>query len=119
MKRRTFLNKTKAEEFALDLFCRQNATEKPEDISLWMDTDRFGQPIYIVKWIPKKEVRITEPWMVRFYNELDAEFGYDCGTQTYMLGLEPAVAKSIARHKNKTTPDFICYFAEEEPQRFW
>ena len=63
----------------------------------------------------KNEERMTEPWMVRFYNESDA----DCRTQTYMLGLEPAVAKSIARHKNKTTPDFISYFAEEEPQRFW
>lgn len=61
--------------------------------------------------------RVSEYWMVRFYNELDGDFGYDPGPQTYMLGLEPAVAKSIARHKNKSTPSFIFYFAEEEPRR--
>lgn len=60
-----------------------------------------------------------EYWMVRFYNELDAVFGCDPGAGTYMLGLEAAVAKSIARHKNKVTPSFIYYYAEEEPQRFW
>lgn len=62
--------------------------------------------------------RTSEPWMILFYNELDAEFGCDTGAKTYMIGLDPAVAKSIARHKNKTTPDFIIYFAEEEPQRW-
>ena len=60
-----------------------------------------------------------EYWMVRFYNMLDADFGFDPGAGTYMHGLEPAVAKSIARHKNRTTPDFIFYYAEEEPRRFW
>ena len=61
---------------------------------------------------------MTEPWIVRFYNELDADFGCDPRAGTYMLGLEPAVAKSIARHKNKTTPAFIFYYAEEEPRRW-
>lgn len=61
---------------------------------------------------------MTEPWMVRFVNELDADFGYDCGPSTLVCGLDKAVAKSIARHKNKTTPDFVFYFAEEEPQRW-
>ena len=65
-----------------------------------------------------EEQRITEPWYITFYNELDAEFGYDCGEQTYMLGLEPAVAKSIARHLNKITPDFVSYYAQEEPTRY-
>ena len=59
-----------------------------------------------------------EYWLVRFYNMLDADFGYDCGAQVYMFGLEPAVAKSIARHKNRTTSDFIYYYAEEEPIRW-
>jgi hypothetical protein len=62
---------------------------------------------------------MTEPWMVRFYNELDADFGCDPGPSTFMLGLDPAVAKSIARHYNRCTPEFIFYFAEEEPRRFW
>lgn len=61
---------------------------------------------------------MTEPWYITFYNELDADFGYDCGAQTYMTGLEPAVAKSIARHLNKVTPDFISYYAQEEPRRY-
>ena len=61
--------------------------------------------------------RISEYWMVLFYNELDAGFGHDCGAKVYMNGLEPAVAKAIARNKNKNTPDFIYYYAEEEPQR--
>lgn len=60
---------------------------------------------------------MSEYWMVLFYNELDADFGYECGAAVYMHGLEPAVAKAIARHKNKTTPDFITYYAEEQPQR--
>ena len=38
-----------------------------------------------------------EYWMVQFYNELDAGFGYDPGPGTYMIGLEPCIAKSIAR----------------------
>ena len=59
-----------------------------------------------------------EYWMVQFYNELDAGFGYDPGPGTYMLGLEPCIAKSIARHMNKITPDFIFYFAIEEPRRW-
>lgn len=67
----------------------------------------------------KNTVRTTEPWMVRYYNELDAEFGYDAGEQTFKLGLEPAVAKSIARHMEKVTPEFIHYWAEEEPNRCW
>lgn len=60
---------------------------------------------------------MSEYWMIWFYNELDADFGYDCGAKPYMIGLEPAVAKSIARAKNKRTPDFIYYYAQEEPQR--
>ena len=62
---------------------------------------------------------MSEYWMVWVYNELDANFGYDPGAKTYMNGLEPAVAKSIARHMNKVSPEFISYYAEEEPQRFW
>ncbi|MBR0482415.1 MAG: hypothetical protein IJJ48_08085 [Firmicutes bacterium] len=62
---------------------------------------------------------MDEAWMVRFYNELDADFGYDCGAQTLMFNLTKAAAKSIARHLNKTTPDFVFYFAEPEPERWW
>lgn len=61
---------------------------------------------------------MTEYWRVLFYNEVDAEFGYDCGAQTYMFGLDPAVAKSIARHMNKVSPKFVSYWAEEEPRRW-
>ena len=63
--------------------------------------------------------RITDYWMVSCYNELDAEFGYDPGASTYAFGLEPAVAKSIAKHLNKLSPDFIHYEAHEEPRRYW
>lgn len=57
-------------------------------------------------------------WLVRYYNEADAEFGYDCGPQTLAIVSDRATAKSIARHMNKTAPSFITYFAEEEPQRW-
>lgn len=57
-----------------------------------------------------------EHWAIYYYNELDAEFGYDAGTQVYKNGLEKAVAKSICRHLNKTTPDFIEYYAQEDPR---
>ena len=60
----------------------------------------------------------SEYWMVWFYNPIDAEFGFDPGATAYMNGLEPAVAKSIARHMNKV--DRVCsYWAEEEPRRWW
>ena len=59
-----------------------------------------------------------EYWMIWCYNELDADFGYDCGAQPFMNGLDKATAKSIARHKIKTTPDFCGYYAQEEPQRW-
>lgn len=53
------------------------------------------------------------------YNELDAEFGHDIKPTPYKIGLEPAVAKSIARHLEKTTPEFIHCWTEEEPKRYW
>lgn len=62
---------------------------------------------------------MNEAWMVRFYNELDADFGCDYyGARTVMFNLTKAAAKSIARHLNKTTPDFVFYFAEPEPERW-
>ena len=61
---------------------------------------------------------MNEAWMVGFYNELDADFGYDCGPQILEGNLTKAAAKSIARHLNKTTPDFVFYFAEPEPERW-
>lgn len=57
-------------------------------------------------------------WLVRFYNELDADFGYDPGPGTYGIYGDRATAKSIARHLNKKAPDFIFYFAEPEPRRW-
>ena len=60
---------------------------------------------------------MSEYWMIWYYNELDAGFGYDPGASVYMHGLDKAVAKSIARHMNKVMPDFCIYYAEEEPQR--
>ena len=59
-----------------------------------------------------------EYWLVRFYNELDADFGYDPGPGIYMFGLTKAEAKSIARHLNKKAPSFMSYYAQEEPQRW-
>lgn len=57
-------------------------------------------------------------YMVRYYNEADAEFGYDPGVQTLHFNLERSVAKSIARHYDKNTPDFVRYWAESEPKRY-
>lgn len=59
-----------------------------------------------------------EFWLVWFYNELDADFGYDCGAQVAYHATDKATAKSIARHLNKITPDFISYWAESEPWRW-
>ena len=53
-------------------------------------------------------------WAVWCYNQADAQFGYDPGPVVYIHGLEPAVAKSIARHMNKKAPKFITYFAESQ-----
>lgn len=61
--------------------------------------------------------RVTEPWAVTYYSFIDTAFGYDAGVQVLMRGLEPAVAKSIARHKNKTGEKYgVAYYAEEESQ---
>lgn len=62
---------------------------------------------------------MSEFWVIYCYNEIDSEFGYECGAQIYKHGLEPAVAKSIVRHMNKISPWFISYWAEEEPRRYW
>lgn len=61
---------------------------------------------------------MNEAWMVRCYNELDADFGYDPGVITVESNLTKAAAKSIARHYEKTTPDFVHYWAEGEPERW-
>jgi len=58
-------------------------------------------------------------YMIMFYNDLDGDFGYDPGPQTYDTNLNKSVAKSIARHLNRTTPDFITYWVEPEPIRYW
>ena len=63
--------------------------------------------------------KVTECWMVTYYNELDAEFGYDPGPGTLFYGLDKAEAKSIARGLNKKAPCFMHYYAEEEPKRYW
>ena len=64
---------------------------------------------------------ITEPWMVRCINLADGGFGYGGGPFTVESGLDKAVAKSMARHLNKAVAglDFVFYFAEEEPRRYW
>ena len=53
------------------------------------------------------------------YNALDAGFGYDCGPRTIFSNLTLAVAKSIARHMNKVSPEFMSYGVECEPDRYW
>lgn len=59
------------------------------------------------------------PYLVTCYNELDAGFGYDVGPQPIYFNLPRSVAKSIARHKNKTTPYFVSYNITPEPDRYW
>lgn len=60
-----------------------------------------------------EETPLTEDYNVEFYNSLDADFGMDPGAGIYKSGLDKATAKSIARNKNKNTPDFISYNAVE------
>lgn len=62
---------------------------------------------------------MSEIYMVTYYNALDAEFGYDCGPRTIFSNLTRAVAKSIARHMNKVSPEFMSYCVESEPDRCW
>lgn len=57
--------------------------------------------------------------MVTCYNEADAAFGYDPGPVTIEGNCTKAFAKSYARHMNKVSPDFITYYAEPEPERYW
>ena len=57
---------------------------------------------------------MSEYWMVERYDPYAID---DEPARTYMFGLEPAVAKSIARHYNKLNDGYI-YFAEEEPRRW-
>lgn len=52
-------------------------------------------------------------YMVTVYNALDGGFGYDCGETVYIDHLDEPTAKSIARHKNKTSPDFMSYIVRE------
>lgn len=62
---------------------------------------------------------MSEAYMVTCYNTLDAEFGYGCGPRTIFSNLTLAVAKSIARHMNKVSPEFMSYGVECEPDRYW
>ncbi len=62
---------------------------------------------------------MNEAWMVRCYNEADANFGYAPGPVTVEGNCTKAFAKSYARHMNKVSPDFITYYAEPEPERYW
>lgn len=63
--------------------------------------------------------REKEYWTVYFYNEADASYGYDAGAQVYKNGVDKATAKWIARFMDKKTPEFVHYFAEPEPERYW
>lgn len=62
---------------------------------------------------------MSETYVVTCYNALDAEFGYNCGPRTIFSGLTLTVAKSIARHMNKVSPEFMSYGVECEPNRYW
>lgn len=57
-------------------------------------------------------------YKVMCYNELDAQFGYECGAMTIFANLTKSVAKSICRHMNKVTPRFVSYFIEQEEFRW-
>lgn len=61
----------------------------------------------------------NEAWMVMVYNELDEQFGCEVKPQMVEGNCDKAYAKSLVRHLNKTAPDFVIYFAEPEPERFW
>lgn len=61
---------------------------------------------------------MNETYMVTCYNALDAGFGYNCGPRTIFSGLTLTVAKSIARHMNKVSPEFMSYGVEYEPDRY-
>lgn len=62
---------------------------------------------------------MNEAWMVTCYNEADADFGYDPGPVVVEANCTKAFAKSYARHMNKVSPDFVTYFVEPEPERYW
>ena len=62
---------------------------------------------------------MSETYVVTCYNTLDAEFGYNCGPRTIFSGLTLTVAKFIARHMNKVSPEFMSYDVECEPNRYW
>lgn len=64
-------------------------------------------------------VNMNEAYMICCYNELDAEFGYDCGPMVIESNCTKAYAKCYCRHMNKITPDFITYFVQPEPDRYW
>jgi len=61
---------------------------------------------------------MNEAYMVMYYNEADAGFGYDPGPSCIEANLTKAAAKSIARHLNKIAPWFVQYWAEPEPERW-
>ncbi len=60
---------------------------------------------------------MNETWTVKCDNALDAGFGYDCGPFTVKGNCTKSFAKAYARHMNKTTPDFVTYFAEPTQER--
>ncbi|MBQ6632275.1 MAG: hypothetical protein IJH55_09340 [Romboutsia sp.] len=60
-----------------------------------------------------------EKWVVYYYHDLDKFFGYDPGPRTIIHGLEPSVAKSIAKHYRKVADEFEHYWAEEASRRYW
>lgn len=50
----------------------------------------------------KKEIKMDEGmYRVTCYNEIDAEFGFDCGEQIVFDNVDKAQAKSYVRHMNK------------------
>lgn len=55
-------------------------------------------------------------WTAYYYNHADEDFGFDCGPQIIMSGIDKSTAKSIARHYNKVWPEFIEAFAEEDDE---
>lgn len=58
-------------------------------------------------------------YVVYFYNALDGDFGFDCGTGKLYTHLDRPTARSIVKHlrkeaRRKGTDDFMDYWYEND-----
>lgn len=109
MRKMLYINETTAKVIVYD----------PDTKTVWscMQTIENGKHKYagmmVDNFAPENREHGTEgEWLVTVYNELDADFGYDCGPSVKYTDISKSVAKSIERHLNRLSPDFIWYSAE-------